>query len=216
MFSQLSTILPQAFALLENESRDLMHKAQEKMFGIGNAMLTAQSIIFWRTTLKTKLFALALIVSAFALTPFAKADSITLDSHSGNTYTYDLTLDNHLNVFFLDGFQLTGLSGVTDAQLSGNLAQSFFITNFDSTSVTVGSVFSVEYGQQIPFSVGTLTLTSASAPGDVNFAILDSNGLSTGQVLGPDSSPVPEPSSLVLLGSGLVAAAGVARRKLFA
>jgi hypothetical protein len=170
----------------------------------------------WENLLKLKLCVVGLLASAFAFTPLAKADSISLESHTGDTYTYSLTLDNHLNFFVLDGFRLTGLSGVTDAELSGNLADSFFITNFDSTSVTVGSIFSIEYGRQIPFSVGTLTLTSADAPGNVDFAILDSNGFSTGQVLGPDSSPVPEPSSLVLLGSGLLAAAGVARRKLFA
>jgi hypothetical protein len=193
-----------------------MHKAEEKIFGIENAHLIAQSIKLENYPLKTKLFALALIVSAFALTPFAKADSITLASHAGDTYTYDLTLDNYLTGFLFSGFQLTGLSGVTDASLSGNLASHFQYLNFDSNSVTVGTLATLEGSWTIPFSVGTLTVISADTPGNVDFAILDSNGLSTGQVLGPDSSPVPEPSSLVLLGSGLIAAAGVARRKLFA
>jgi hypothetical protein len=169
--------------------------------------------------LKIKLFAIALLASAFAFAPLAKADSITLENHSGDTYQYAITFDEHNSVFFLDGFQLTGLSGVTDASLSGNLASSFFITNLNSTSVTVGSIFSDEFSRTVPFSVGTLTVTSADAPGNVNFAILDSNGLSTGSVEGPsgsDPSPVPEPSSFILLGSGLLAAAGTVRRKLFA
>jgi len=173
--------------------------------------------------LKTKLFLVALLASAFAFTPLAKADSITLESHVGDTYNYQLTFDEHSTTFFLDGFQITGLSGVTDAQLSGALAQDFGIANFDSTSVTVGTIYSYEYGKKIPFSVGTLTITSDAAPGDVNFAILDSNGLSQGQVEGPtggsdcgDPSPVPEPSSIVLLGSGMLAAAGAVRRKFLA
>lgn len=163
-----------------------------------------------------KLFALALIASALVFTPLAKADSITLASHTGDTYTYDLTLDNYFNGFLFSGFQLTGLSGVTDASLSGNLASHFQYINFDPTSVTVGTLATLESSWTIPFSVGTLTVISNGIPGNVDFAILDTNGYSTGQVLGPDSSPVPEPSSLVLLGSGLLAAAGVARRKLIA
>jgi hypothetical protein len=165
--------------------------------------------------LKLKLFVVALFASALAFAPMAKADSITLENHTGNTYTYDLTLDSYVTGFVFSGFQLTGLSGVTDATLSGNLADHFGVA-FDADSVLVGTIATLEFGFHIPFSVGTLTVTSASTPGDVDFAILDTNGLSTGQVSGPDSSPVPEPSSLVLMGSGLLAAAGAARRKLLA
>lgn len=163
--------------------------------------------------MKIKLFVVALLASAFAFAPMAKADSVTLESQTGNTYTYDLTLDSYVTGFVFSGFELTGLSGVTDATLSGNLAQNFGVT-FDADSVLVGTIATIEAGIHIPFSVGTLTVTSLSAPGDVDFSILDSNGLSQGQVEGPTGSPVPEPSSIVLLGSGLLAAAGVVRRKL--
>jgi hypothetical protein len=166
--------------------------------------------------LKTKLFALALIVSAFALTPFAKADSITFISHVGNDYSYDLTLDHHGTLFIPGGFTLSGLTGVTNAQLSGDLDDIFNIIYQNATTVTVGTFLGISYNQNVPYSIGTLTLTSIASPGLTNFSILDSHGIFVGTVTGPDSSPVPEPSSLVLLGSGLLAAAGVARKKLFA
>ena len=167
--------------------------------------------------MKTKLLALALIVSAFALAPFAKADSITFVSHVGNDYTYDLTLDHNVNLFIPGGFTLTGLTGVTNATLSGDLDNIFDVAFQNATTVVVGTLLGVSYDfGKLPYSIGTLTLTSIASPGLTNFSILDSHGIFVGTVTGPDSSPVPEPSSFVLLGSGLMAAAGVARRKLFA
>lgn len=172
--------------------------------------------------MKAKLFVIALLASAsaFAFAPLAKADSIIFQSHVGNDYTYDLQLDNHGALFVLDGFSITGLSGVTNATLSGKLANVFNPlggVTFDANDVNVGTIFGITFSGQDTYSIGTLTITSAALAGLADFSILDSNGHFVGTVNGPTgSSPVPEPSSLVLLSSGLLAAAGVARRKLFA
>lgn len=170
--------------------------------------------------MKIKLFVIAILASVFALTPLAKADSITLESHNGNNYNYGITFDETTTIFFLEGFQLTGLSGVTNAVLSGDLADDFGVLGFNSTSVSIGTFFASEHKRHTPFTVGTLTVTSAAAPGNVNFQLSDSNGdfsgIVTGPVGGSSPSPVPEPSSIVLLGSGLLAAAGAVRRKLLA
>lgn len=171
--------------------------------------------VLWRPALKIKMFIVALIASTLALTPLAKADSISLANHTGNTYTYNLVLDSGTPTMFLfSGFELSGLSNVTNAVLSGQLANDFSVS-FDADSVNVGTIFALEYRQLL----GTLTITSLANPGLVNYSIVDSNGAFCGQVLGPNgpsNSPVPEPSSLILLGSGLLAGASTLRKKLFA
>ena len=168
--------------------------------------------------MKIKLFLAALLVSAFAFTPLAKADSITFVSQVGDNYTYDLTLDHSGTLFIPGGFTLTGLSGVTSATLSGQLNKIFDVVYQSADEVIIGTLAGISYNRDTPYSIGTLTLTSLATPGLANFSILDSHGVFCGTVSGPgsDPSPVPEPSSFLLLGSGLLAAAGVARRKLFA
>ena len=47
-------------------------------------------------------------------------------------------------------------------------------------------------------------------------SITSSPGASTpGAGIGPEASPVPEPTTLVLLGAGLVGLAGIGRKKFF-
>jgi PEP-CTERM motif len=166
-----------------------------------------------------KFLGILALASAFVLIPTAKADSVIFESQVGNTYTYDLRIDNYGAAFILDGFQITGLSGVTGATLSGALGDVFNPLGgvaFDADSVTVGTI--AGYTGILfhnPTDIDTLTITSAALAGDANFSILDSNGFNCGEVVGPvgDPAPAPEPSSLVLLGSGLLGVAGAARRK---
>jgi hypothetical protein len=158
------------------------------------------------------------LISAFFLSTNAKADWIVYEGHTGNAYTYDLRIDNSGAFFLSDGFEITGLQGVTNATLSSTLASIFDPlggVSFTSNSVTVETGYGFTGLYKEPFSIGTLTIYSNALPGNANFSILDSNGYNAGRVTGP-TSPTPEPSSLMLLGTGLFSAAGIARKKFFA
>jgi hypothetical protein len=168
------------------------------------------------------LYALSALALALFLAPAAKADSIVFESYNAatHTYTYDLELD-HKNTSFdsNDGFQLTGLKGVTSAVLTGDLDDDFNVTfNLTSVTVTPASWRGVtESSRTIPYYLGTLTIKSLYAPGTVEYSLDDSYGNFCGDVKGPKdpgTSPVPEPSTLLMLGTGLLGAAGSLRRKL--
>src|ERR1700712_551184 len=87
------------------------------------------------------LYAFSALALALFLAPAAKADSIVFEGYNAatHTYTYDLKLDERNTTFDRnDGFELTGLKGVTKAVLSGDLDDDFNIS-FNSTSVTVST-----------------------------------------------------------------------------
>jgi hypothetical protein len=165
-------------------------------------------------TLKTcSLFALAV---ALVLTPLAKADtvsaSLVLDPSGPPTYIYDLNVGD--GIIDVQSFTLTGLAGVTNAVLVDTLKGDFDVT-FTSTSVTVtDSDGSPSYEEG---SFGDLKVYSTFAPGTVHYTIFqDNHDPISGTVTGPVGSPVPEPSSLALLGSGILGMAGMLRRKFLA
>ena len=160
-----------------------------------------------------KTCSLVALAAALVLSPLAKADtvsaSLVLDPSGPPTYVYDLNVtDGTIDV---KSFTLTGLGGVTNAVLVDDLKGDFTVT-YTSTSVTVTEKHdspSYEEG-----SFGDLKVYSTFAPGTVHYTITqDSADPISGTVTGPVGSPVPEPSSLVLLGSGILGMAGMVRRK---
>ena len=141
------------------------------------------------------------------------ADSVVFDSHSGDSFLYgaDIT-STSLSTNTGQTITFTGLADVTGASTAFS---DIFAVAFTSTSVTFTS-----NGDQFfagPAIINNVfTIDSTAALGSITYTAETANeGILTGSIDGPAGTPIPEPSTLALFGTGLLGLAGVARRKLF-
>ena len=157
-----------------------------------------------------------LLVSLVAFVASARADSLQLYYSSNGTYYYELTLTQYPTHYAGDFLKVTGFSGVTEADLAYQLAQfNFASLSLTDQSVTVSSPNLYISSQDYVFGIFSIQ-SAAPNLGLVNYTITDSAGTFTGQVAGPvDSAPTPEPSSLLLLGTGAFGAITLLRRQRF-
>jgi hypothetical protein len=142
---------------------------------------------------------------------FAFGDRLILASHVGGKYDYEYSTPLvGIDWRFGQGFKL---SGVTGATVSGPLAKCLS-ASFTASSVTVTdpNLFNACEILVVP-PIGTLEVSSLAPEGDVFYVVKATFGNNEGFVGGP-VGPVPEPSSLLLLGSGVLGLAAMIRRKI--
>ena len=175
-----------------------------------------------------KNFVALLALSAAALTA-TTAHASTMDAFtlttSADTYTFSLPASPSTSFNNAGDFTLQPVS-ISDNGKTQNGAVEFFSSNdLGGISITFGQnnpvndigsqLFTISKG--VPtFTLGTFTLTPLNGGGGDNYwgdngCVSNNDYLTITQI--PNASPVPEPSSIAFLSTGLLAAAGTIRRR---
>ena len=174
--------------------------------------------------MKTKKYApaiaLGVVAALFILTPALKADTLTLvlspttyNVSPGQSFTVNGTLTQSSPDLFGPSFPNTPFGGVPITSFSLDPAFTTFL-NGQSSALTLYS------GPMIDITVDPSATIGTPFSGALEVQGFDSKTISTldtgtvpftGMIVG--AAPVPEPSSLLLLGTGLVGLVAAMRRK---
>jgi hypothetical protein len=165
------------------------------------------------------IFALSLLVVGVQA---SRADSIALTSESAGVFGYGVILSPGspgVSVVNGDTILFTGLFGVTGASAAPGIG---FTATFTSTTATFtetgGGATTPSNPSGSPVEIADLFLIDSAdtTVGTISYTAITAQGTLSGTAQGPvtpTAPSVPEPSTMVLAGSGLLGLAGAVRRK---
>lgn len=162
------------------------------------------------------------VCAALLAATAAASPSIVLDPNSpGNgVFWYDLAVPDLTGATFNNGNVITfsSMSGVTSAaaveEVSFDFGANVSVTPTQVIFTADATPFSSDtfpFDQGAPYSYFEIDPPS-STTGMINWSIQTAAGTFSGTVLGP-VAPIPEPSTLLLVGTGLVGSVRLARRR---